>query len=380
MKKNKLHPITELKHIRGTKILARVDFNVTIAKGRIIDDFRIKKALPTIAYLRKAGAKVILMSHLGENGESLAPVSRNLKKYVPHVFVRAIVGDKARSAITQMKNGDVVLLENLRQDPGETKNDLKFAKALASLADIYVNDAFPVCHRAHASIVGVPKLLPSYAGFQLLKEIDALDGVMTKPKRPFFFILGGAKFETKIPLIKKYLREADIVFIGGALANNFFKEEGLEVGKSLVDAKTFGLNKLQQNGNLFLPIDVIVRKGKSHRITTPEAVERDEVIVDIGPMSADLVNLLIARSKTVLWNGPMGNYEIGFGQATEAILKALAKSRAVSIVGGGDTVALVDKLKLENTLSFVSTGGGATLDFLSFGTLSGIEALKHSRF
>ncbi len=374
--KKSLRKITELKNIRGKRILVRVDFNVTIHNGKILDDFRIKKALPTINFLRKKGAKVILISHLGDTGESLGLVSRNLKKSVAHTFVSDIVGKKAATAVEQMKNGDVVLLENLRREKGETANDLAFAKKLAAFADIYINDAFPVSHRSHASIVLLPRLLPGYAGLQLVQEIQELSRVMDKPKKPFLFLLGGAKFATKIPLIKKYLRTADYVFVGGALANNFFKEEGLEIGMSLADEKKFGLSALLKQGNLFIPLDLIVKKGKTMRITRPEEVAKDETIVDIGPMSTDLIKLLILRSKTILWNGPMGKYETGFGGSTEAILRLLAKSKAATIVGGGDTVTLVNKLGLEKKLSFVSTGGGATLDFLSFDTLPGIAALE----
>ncbi len=376
--KKTLRKITELKNIRGKRVLVRVDFNVSIHNGKILDDFRIKKALPTINFLRKKGAKVILISHLGDKGESLLLVSRNLRKSVAHTFVSDIVGKKAATAIERMKNGDVVLLENLRRESGETANDPAFAKKLAAFADIYINDAFPVSHRAHASIVLLPKLLPGYAGLQLLKEIEQLSLTMDKPKKPFLFLLGGAKFATKIPLIKKYLRTADYVFVGGALANNFFKEEGLEIGLSLADEKKFSLSALLKQGNLFIPLDLIVKKGKTMRITRPEEVAKDETIVDIGPMSTDLIKLLILRSKTILWNGPMGKYEIGFGGTTEVILRVLAKSSAKTIVGGGDTVTLVSKLGLEKKLSFVSTGGGATLDFLSLGTLPGIAALEKS--
>ncbi|MCU0660072.1 MAG: phosphoglycerate kinase [Candidatus Pacebacteria bacterium] len=367
--------ITELKNIRGKRILVRVDFNVSIKKGKILDDFRIKKALPTIEYLKKKGAKIILISHLGDKGESLSLVSKKLKTYIAHIFVREVVGEKVLAQCSKMKNGEVLLLENLREHAGETKNDLTFSRALASLADIYVNDAFPVCHRAHASVVGVAKLLPSYAGFQLLREITELSRVMHAPKQPFLFLLGGAKFETKIPLIKKFLKKADFVFVGGALANNFFKETGYEVGRSLVDTKLFGLKKLTRADNLFLPVDVIVKTGRTHRVKLPEEVTKQDTIVDIGPMSVTLIELFIARAKMVLWNGPMGNYEEGFGVATEDILSMLAQSRARTIVGGGDTVALVEKLKIENRLSFVSTGGGATIDFLSDGSLPGIDAL-----
>jgi phosphoglycerate kinase len=335
-----MRSIKEIKNLKGKTALVRVDFNVPIRGGKILDDFRIKCALPTIKFLQKKGAKIILISHLGaESGKTLKPVMKYLDK---------------------LKLKNVVLMENLRQNPGEEKNSQEFAKRLARLGDIYVNDAFPVCHREHASIVSVPKYLPSYAGFQLESEVKNLK-MAEHPAHPFLFILGGAKFETKIPLITKFLKTADAVFIGGALMNNFFKESGMDVGKSLVDKKNFGLKKLIRNEKLFLPIDVVVK---------------DNAFVDVGEKTTELLIGLINKSKFVLMNGPMGNYEKGFGKATEQILKALAKSKAKVIIGGGDTVALVSKLKLEKKFFFVSSGGGATLEFLSKGTLPGIKALR----
>lgn len=371
----KIRTITELKNIRGKRVLVRVDFNVTIVKGKIMDDFRIKAALPTIEFLQQKGAKIILISHLGEKGESLTPVSKELKKYLAHIFVSNTDGEKAYGILNTMKDGDVVLLENLRQNPGEVKNDPKFVKGLATLADIYVNDAFSVSHRKHASIIGLPKYLPAYAGFQMVAEIRALSCAMEKPKRPLLFILGGAKFLTKMPLVKKYLAKADYVFIGGALANDFFKAQGYAVGKSLTSGTVPGIKTLLAKKNLFLPVDVITSSGKKRVVKLPEAVSKNDVIADIGPMSVALLELLVGKSKTVLWNGPMGKYEDGFAGATETILQTLANSSAETIVGGGDTVALVSKLKLGNKLSFVSTGGGGTLDYLAHSTLPGIKAL-----
>ena len=332
--------ITQLKNLKGKIALVRVDFNVPIRGGKILDDFRIKKALPTIKFLQKKGAKIILISHLGkESGRTLKPVMKYLAKL-------------------RLKN--VVLMENLRLNKGEESNSPVFAKQLSRLGDIYVNDAFPVCHREHASIVGLPKYLPSYAGFQLEEEVKNLK-MAEHPAHPFLFILGGAKFETKIPLINKFLKKSDGVFIGGALMNNFFKEKGIDIGKSLVDKKNFGLKKLMKNKKLILPVDVVIK---------------NKAFMDIGEKTTDLLIGLIKRSKFVLMNGPMGNYEKGFGQATEKILKALAKSKAKVIIGGGDTVAIVSKLKLEKKFFFVSSGGGATLEFLSRGTLPGIKALR----
>jgi phosphoglycerate kinase len=343
-----MRSIRELKSLRGKTALVRVDFNVPIRGGKILDDYRIKKSLPTINLLLKKGARIILISHLGkESGNTLKPVMAYLGKL-------------------RLKN--VVLLENLRLNSGEENNSKDFAKQLARLVDpslsgqagIYVNDAFPVCHRNHSSIVTLPKLLPSYAGLQLEEEVKNLKSAFN-PSHPFLFILGGAKFGTKIPLIKKFIKIADGIFIGGALMNNFFKEAGMDVGKSLVDKKNFGLKKLMKNEKIILPVDVVIK---------------DKSFVDIGKKSVAIIEEMIKNSRFVLMNGPMGNYEKGFGKATEAVIKALAKSKAKTIVGGGDTVALISKLKLEKKLGFVSTGGGATLEFLSKGTLPGIRALS----
>ncbi len=374
-----LKSIRQLKNIKGKRVLVRVDFNVTIENGKVLDDFRIKKALPTILFLKEKGAKIILLSHIGSDGkESLKIAAKILQKHVPVRFVGSVFGNEVFDSIEKMKAGDVILLENLRSEPGETGNTSSFARGISRMGDMYVNDAFPVSHRAHASIVSLPKLLPSYAGFQFEEEIKNLEGASKNPKHPFLFILGGAKFETKIPLIKKYLNIADHVFIGGALANNFFKEEGHEIGLSLADNKNFGLKKLMRNKKLIIPVDVLVKNGNKTETTTPDDVSRTDIIVDIGPKSVALVESLIRESKAVLWNGPMGNYEKGFGKATENILKTLAKTKTESIVGGGDTVALISKLKLDKKLSFVSTGGGASLEFLAKGTLPGIEALRKS--
>ncbi len=363
--------LKQIKNIKGKTALVRVDFNVPIRDGKILDDFRIQKAMPTIKFLQKKGAKIILISHLDkESGTTLKPVADYLNKFLKTKFITSPHQNFSSCALPEVSGGtlgdknfqeaSICLLENLRLNKGEESNSSAFAKQLASMADIYVNEAFPVCHRKHASIVGVPKYLPSYAGFQLEAEIKNLE-MAESPAHPFLFILGGAKFETKIPLIKKYLKKADAVFVGGALMNNFFKEDGIDVSKSLVDNKNFGLKKMMDNKKLILPVDVVVK---------------NKAFVDIGENSTQMLIDLIKKSKFVLMNGPMGNYENGFGQATEEILKALAKSKAKVVIGGGDTVDLVSKLNLEKKFFFVSTGGGAMLEFLLKGTLPGIEALR----
>lgn len=370
--------IKDLKNLSGKKVILRADFNVPIKNGVVLDDFRIKKVLPTILYLQQKGAKVIIISHLGEEGnETLLPVALKLKKCLKEFeFIGTqIFSNETEKKINDMKKGEIVLLENLRRETGEKKNSPSFARALSRYGEIYVNDAFSVSHREHASVVGITKYLPGYAGLQLLAEVENLSKVFT-PAHPFLFILGGAKFETKIPLIKKYLRGADNIFIGGAIANDFFKARGYEVGVSLVGPTNFQIPLLMKAKNLILPIDVEVTKNSKNRFVNPSDVLPDENIVDVGPKTIENLKELINKAQFILWNGPLGKYENGFGGGTEEVLKIIAKSKAKSVIGGGDTTALITKLKIEDKLGFVSTGGGATLDFLSKGTLPGIRVLK----
>jgi len=370
--------IKDIENLSGKRVLVRVDFNVPIKDGKVLDDFRVKKSIPTISYLQKKGAIVILLAHIGEGDTgSLKLVFPKLKKYIHKaIFVPSpIFSDETENILQSAKKGDVILLENLRRETGEKNNSPSFARALSRYGDVYVNDAFSVSHRAHASIIGINKHLDGYAGFQLEDEVKNLSHAF-KPSHPFLFILGGAKFETKIPLIKKFLRDADHVFIGGALANDFFKARGYQVGTSLVDNSNFQIASLLKHKNLTLPSDVEVAKGIKRRITKPDDVAIDEAILDIGPKSIEALKEHIEKAKFILWNGPLGKYETGFGGSTEAILKIISKTKASSVIGGGDTVSLISKLKLEGKLGFVSTGGGATLDFLAKGTLPGIKVLK----
>lgn len=371
--------VREIENVSGKKVLMLVDLNDPIKGGKVINDFRIKKTVPTIKYLQKKGAIVILISHLGSDGkESLSIVAPSLKKYISNLnFIKTpILADETESLITKLKKGDVVLLENIRRDEGEVKNSPSFARALSRYGEVFVNDAFSVSHRAHASVVGITKYLPGYAGLQLEAEIKYLSLAFT-PSHPFLFMLGGAKFETKIPLVKKFIRQADHIFISGALANDFFKARGYEVGTSLVEDGSFHIPSLMKHKNLMLPVDVEVFKAnKKNRFVKPTEVAKDEMMVDVGPKTVEILKGLIEKSRFILWNGPLGKYEQGFGGATEEILKFISKSKAHSIIGGGDTLGLISKLKLENKLGFVSTGGGATLEFLAKGTLPGIKALK----
>ncbi len=368
--------VKELKNIKGKRVLVRVDFNVPINNGKVMDDFRIRKALPTIELLVKKGAKVILISHLGRNpSDSLAPVAKIVNKFIKVKFVKDICGQLAQKAINTMQNGDVILLENLRSDAGEKANDKAFTRNLAFLGDIYVNDAFPVSHRADASIVGLPTYLPAFVGLQMENEVKNLSRVL-KPTGSFLVIFGGAKTETKLPLIKKYLKTADNVFVGGALSNNFFKAEGYEVGKSVIDHDSLPLKPFLKSKKLILPDTVVVSRGNKKKTITITEMSKDDAILDIGLPSIASIETLVKKAKLVLWNGPMGWYEHGYTEGTDALIKLLINTKAKVIIGGGDTSVFIEHKKLGDKFTFVSTGGGATLEFLSKGTLVGLKALK----
>ncbi len=329
---------------RGKFVLVRVDFNVLNKKGKIEDDYRIKRTLPTIELLKKKGAKIILISHITKGrGKTLRPVA----KYLKINFLADKNLNSIKKKINKMKNGDIVLLENIRIHKEEEKNGENFAKNLASLGDLYINDAFSASHHKHASIAGITKYLPSCAGLLFTDELKHLHSTFN-PKHPFLLILGGIKFSTKLGVLEKFSAIADKIFVGGALANNFFR-----------------FKKYLNNPKIILPLDVKRKNG---------------VILDCGPKTIKMLSKVIRESKFILWNGPLGDYkQKGFEKGTIEIAKAIAKSKAKSIIGGGDTVAAIDKLGILNKFSFVSTGGGAMLEFLAKGTLPGIEALKKGR-
>jgi len=375
-----MRSIAQVKNIKGKVVLVRVDFNVPMKDDKVEDDFRIEKALPTIKLLQKRRARIVLITHLGKGGETLKGVAAALGKFIKVKFIPDIVGGEAQKAVKEMKDGEVLLLENLRNDAGEKEGNNVFAMSLAKLADVYVNEAFPVSHRADASIVLLPKLLPSYAGLQLSDEVKNLSHAFKKAKHPFLFILGGAKFSTKMPLIEKYLKLADYVFIGGALANDFLKRKGYEVGKSLVDEENYDLAKVLKNKKLILPFDVVVDPGGQLLNKKADEVKKNDVILDIGTETVENLARIIKKSKFILWNGPLGKYEAGGDKATKKVLKLVLESKGQTIIGGGDIVSVLSTLepksyKLKPNL-FVSTGGGATLEFLSNGTLPGIKALE----
>ncbi len=281
---------------------------------------------------------------------------------------------EAKSAVEALQNGEVILLENLRQDDREVEGDDSLAKELARLADVYVNDAFSDSHREHASITGVPKYLPSYFGINFWKEYQSLKKAM-KPESPSLFILGGAKFDTKMPLVLRYTNIYDKIFIGGALANDFFKAKDYEVGKSLISDADLKNNEILRNQKIEIPLDVVVDGPLGVREVGPRAVKENEVIMDAGPTSLKELEEMVQGAKTILWNGPLGNFEKGFSLGTEMLARTISKSDAYSVVGGGDTVAAIRSLRLDNRFSFMSTAGGAMLVFLETGTLPAIEAV-----
>jgi 3-phosphoglycerate kinase len=354
-----MRSIKEIENLEGKRVLLRVDFNVPLENGTILDDFRIKKAIPTIEYLLTKGAFVTILAHLGKDG------SASLDPIIERFF-----------ELSKFPKEKIKFYPNIRKFPGEEANDPEFAKDLAKEGDIYVNDAFSVSHREHASVVGVSKLLPHYAGFQLEEEVRHLSTAIKNPEHPFLFILGGAKFSTKVPLIEKYLELADNVFIGGALANNFLKTKGYEVGQSLTDESSPEFERILKNPKLIIPADVVVLTGDKLVSKDLTEIKNEDVIVDIGEKTVTLLGTYIEKSKLILWNGPLGKYEVGGEKGTKKILELVANSQAKSILGGGDTAALVTQMGLEDKFTFVSTGGGATLDFLAKGTLSGIDALN----
>ena len=385
--------VRDITIFQNIPILVRTALNVPVENGQVVSDYRLRRALPTIRFLVERGARVVLVGHLdgaglpaGRQGtETLAPVASALGKLIPNVsFFAETVGERTRGGMRELTPGHILVLENLRRDRGEQSNDPVFAKELAHLADVFIEDAFDTCHRSHASIVGVPDILPSYGGLLLEEEVDELSRALT-PASPALAVIGGAKFSTKEPVLTKLLQAYDHVFVGGALANNFLKASGQEVGKSLVSLTgTETIAKLLEDKRIVLPVDFFVIPGASvgamdarsqARVAPLGGVRSDEVILDHGPSTETLLTDLVERAETILWNGPMGNYENGFTDGTDALARAVADSSAHSVVGGGDTVASIENLGLLPRFSFVSTGGGAMLDFLARGTLPGIEAL-----
>jgi phosphoglycerate kinase len=390
---NKLS-IDEL-NIKGKKVFIRVDFNVPFDDNlRITDDSRIRSTLPTINYAIDEGAKVILASHLGRpKGKpdprySLAPVAKRLQRLLDKdvVFAPDCIGPQVENLVSKMKDGDVILLENLRYHAEEEKNDEDFAKNLAKIADFFVNDAFGAAHRAHASTVGIAKFLPSAAGFLMKKEIEYLKGVVENPIRPFVAVLGGAKVSGKIGVLEHLEDKVDKVLVGGGMAFTFIKAMGYEVGDSLVEADMLDTaqrirKKLKTAGiKFYLPVDCVISQtlepGAESKIVPTMEIPKGWKALDIGPATVKLFSEALENAKTILWNGPMGVFEIdAFSRGTFSIAHAVADAYALTIVGGGDTDLAVHRAGVTNALSFISTGGGASLQLLEGKELPGIAAL-----
>lgn len=378
-----MRSVEDIPRFQNIPIIVRAALNVPLENGEVINSFRLKSALPTIQYLQKKGARIVLIGHIGEKGtETLEPVYRALKKMVPALsWCPSTIGPAAREAVRSLPPGGVVMLENLRRNAGETKDNQAFARQLAELGDVFIEDSFDVCHREHASVVTLPKLLAPYAGFQVLREVAELTKAMT-PVGPSLAIIGGAKFSTKEPVLTSLLESYGRVFVGGALANDFMRVSGKSVGKSLVSSGVdeLEIRKLLNNPKLMLPLDEVAAPiGAAHdagRVYGVGDIPSTHGIYDDGPKTVSALSAIVANAKTILWNGPLGLYEKGFTDATEGLARAIGSSSAYSILGGGDTVAAVEKLGLAHRFSFISTGGGAMLDFLAKGTLPGLTALE----
>jgi phosphoglycerate kinase len=381
--------------IKGKRVFIRADFNVPLDDNlRITDDGRIRSTLPTINYAIDEGAKIILASHLGRpKGKadprySLAPVAKRLQRLLDKnvIFAPDCIGPQVESLVSRMKEGDVILLENLRYHAGEEKNDEEFSKSLAKLADFFINDAFGAAHRAHASTVGIPKFLPSAAGFLMKKEIEYLKGTVNNPVRPFVAILGGAKVSGKIGVLEHLEEKVDKVLIGGGMAFTFIKAMGYEVGDSLVESEMLETaqrirKKLKSAGvKFYLPVDCVISQslepGAETKLVPTMEIPKGWRALDIGPATVKLFSEALANAKTILWNGPMGVFEIdAFSRGTYSIAHSVADAYALTIVGGGDTALAVHRAGVSDALSFISTGGGASLQLLEGKELPGIAAL-----
>lgn len=388
----KIATLKKIKNFKNKIVFLRVDFNVALSAGKIKEDYKIKAGLDTINYLLTRGARLVIATHLGEpkgkpeSAYSVKPVTTRLKALLkkPVKFLPTTIGPKVTQAVAGLKAGEIIMLENLRFNDGELANDNKFAQDLAALVDIYVNDAFAVCHREQASIAAIKKYLPSYAGLLLEKEIVALNQIL-KPKKPLVVIMGGAKISTKAPLISKLAGAASQILLGGALANNFFKYQKKEIGLSLFDADSVAyvknlcrLNKTK--AKIFLPLDVIVKtKAGLAQLRRPEDVKPGETIYDIGPETISLYARYIKKAQTLVWNGPMGKFEEdSFKQGTLSIARLVAtrsSGKAYGLVGGGETIAALELTKMAEYVDWVSTAGGAMLTYLGGGKMPGLNKI-----
>ncbi|MBN9655967.1 phosphoglycerate kinase [Halobacillus sp. GSS1] len=381
--------------VNGKTVFCRVDFNVPMSEGEVTDDTRIKAALPTIKHLTGNGAKVILASHLGRpKGEvvedlRLDPVANRLSDVLGQTVTKTdeVHGAEVNKAISEMENGDVLLIENVRFHPGEEKNDAELAKAFADMADLYVNDAFGAAHRAHASTAGVAEYIPAVAGFLMEKEINVLGKALSNPERPFTAIIGGAKVKDKIGVIDNLIDKVDNLIIGGGLAYTFVKAQGHEIGKSLLEEDKIDLakeymKKAEEKGvNFLMPEDVVVADDFSDSANKEEvgidSIPADWEALDIGPKTREKYAEVIKDSKLVIWNGPMGVFEIeSFANGTKAVANALSETKGYTVIGGGDSAAAVEKFGYANDMDHVSTGGGASLEFMEGKDLPGVSLLN----
>ncbi len=380
-------------------MLVRVDFNVPMEAGRIVDDSRIRAAIPTIKDLVERSARVILMTHLGRPDGQVdeAYRTRPLAERLSDLMERPVrhlddsIGPAVEAAVRAMQDGDMVMLENVRFHPGETKNDPAFAKQLAALGDLYVNDAFGTAHRAHASTAGIAEYLPAVAGLLMEREIQTLGRIMVDPPHPLVAIIGGSKISTKIGVVRSLLQRVDRLCIGGAMACTFFKAKGLEMGRSLVEedqldvARALLTSAGQGSGTLVLPLDAVIaaeaRPGVKVETVAIDAVPANMKVLDVGPMTVERFLQTCDGADAVVWNGPLGVYEVPpFDRGTDALAEGLAGSDAETIIGGGDLVAALQKQHLADRMSFVSTGGGATLEFLEGKILPGIAVLRDKNY
>ena len=381
--------------VAGKKVFVRVDFNVPLENGAITDDTRIRETLPTIRYLIEKGAKVILASHLGRpNGEvveslRLTPVAARLSELLGKPVVKSdeVVGAAVKAKADALNSGDVLLLENVRFEAGEEKNDAGLAKAFAELADLYVNDAFGAAHRAHASTEGVAHHLPAVSGLLMEKELDVLGKALNNPERPFTAIVGGSKVKDKIDVINKMIEIADNIIIGGGLSYTFFKAQGHEIGLSLCDNSKLDLvlefmEKAKKLGkNFYLPVDIVVSESFKEAVNMDvvgiDGIPSNKEGVDIGPKTREIYAEVIKNSKLVVWNGPMGVFEVDdFSNGTRAVAQACATTAGYTVIGGGDSAAAAEKFKLADKMDHISTGGGASLEFMEGKALPGVVALN----